>query len=413
MTIDRLTSTRCRQTGRLTLLLLLTAVLSACATSRGVAQRGGARSSVRQSTALAQTPPVRPTTTTVESAPREVRGQTPGTENNVVQAPVLPVTEARPEPPPQVVKTEPALPESDKAPALPGPPQPIVNTAVAEPPRPVRPASETVQEIAKAVPTVSELAQPLPQQPVQQGTGNLAQVREIIDGATAHCSRFPNYSCRVTRRERVGKKVGSEETMLMHFRLHPRSVYYKWLDEANTGRECIYVENMNNGKISMLGGRGDMFFTGKRMPLVDPDGILARSKSRYSIRESGLDNMVRRLERIVALQEKGDALHGVTTYQGTVQRKDVETPLHYILQKIPMGTDPAFPEGGTRHWYFEVASGRMTMMHADDPQGEFIEYYLFDRFMPNESLSDLDFNPDAVWSKTEGSGMFGKKKKSS
>jgi hypothetical protein len=187
-----------------------------------------------------------------------------------------------------------------------------------------------------------------------------------------------------------------EEQMLMNFSLQPRSVYYRWLDEKNAGRECVYVEGLNEGKLITRGGKSDFMLVGRRIA-VDPEGLLARSKSRYSITEAGLDNMVRRLERKVALQEKGDGSQGTVKYLGTQKVPEYPEDLLHLVNEIPPGADPVFPKGALRHWYFEPTSGRLVLLHATDPRGEFLEHYLFDRFIPNAALGDPDFNPDQLW----------------
>lgn len=226
---------------------------------------------------------------------------------------------------------------------------------------------------------------------------NLTEVRRVLDAANAFVAKYPDYTCRVVRRERVGERLLPQETMQMTFRSKPRSVHYKWLDESNAGRQAVYVEGQNNGKIVSLGGKSDVLFVGKTMS-VDPNGFLARGRSRYSITESGLDNMVRRLERVVRRQERNDVSLGKTEYQGIKKRSEWQAELHGIVQHIPPGADPAFPKGGIRHWYFDVVTGQMVIMHAETPKGEFIESYCFDRFTPHEKLTDASFDPQRLWS---------------
>ena len=134
-----------------------------------------------------------------------------------------------------------------------------------------------------------------------------------------------------------------------------------------------------------------------RRVTVDPDGFLARSKSRYSIRESGLDQMTARLGAVVTAVEKGDASRGTLRYAGLEKREEFAVPAHHVVHDIPPGADDAFPDGAVRHWYFHPDSGRLLLMHADDPKGEFLEYYLFERFVANPTLDDKDFDPDVLW----------------
>jgi hypothetical protein len=265
----------------------------------------------------------------------------------------------------------------------------LLNLASSKPANP--PAILEPDAIEPSAPKVNNTAM-APTEPAQ----NLAVCRDIIDRASTYFQTHEKYTCRVTRQEKVGRNIGEREIMLMNFRLSPRSVYYEWLDPANDGRECIYVEGQNEGKLISMGGKGDLLLAGRRVA-VDPDGFLAKSKSRYSIREAGLDNMVRRLDARLRKQEQGDLSEGPVMYMGRTSRDEFAGEVDYLRNDIPPGADKAFPSGGVRHWYFEPSTGRLALMYATEPGGGLLEYYLFDRFVPNEGLTDADFTPDLLW----------------
>ena len=244
------------------------------------------------------------------------------------------------------------------------------------------------------LPKIDDPDEPAPSDPRE----NLAVCRRIVGRATDFFDETDAYTCRVTRQEKVGQKKLPREVMLMDFLLRPRSVHYRWLDERNLGRECVFVEGRNDGKLVTTGGRSDFLFVGRRIS-VDPDGFLARAKSRYSIREAGLDNMVAKLRRKLDRQATGDHSQGTIRYHGTAERPEFTVRLYHFSHDIPVGADPAFPKGGTRHWYFDPRTYQLALMRATDPQGGFIEYYLFDRFVANPSLDEASFDPDALWPK--------------
>ena len=263
-----------------------------------------------------------------------------------------------------------------------------------------KPAPTASVSLASPIPNTVDVSKAIPMSmAAKDDAQNLAQVRQIVDGSRRFFEEHPKYSCRVTRQETIGHRQMPEEVMLLHFRREPRSVYYQWLDERNKGRECIYVEGRNDGKVVTLGGENDFLLTGRRVR-VDPDGILARSRSRYSITESGLDKTTARLERVVSLLEQGDPSRGQVHFEGLEKRSECVQELYHIIHHIPPGADPVFPDGAIRHWYFEPATGRLRMMFALSMEGKQLEYYRFDRLVPNELLSDHDFDPDILWSQT-------------
>lgn len=268
------------------------------------------------------------------------------------------------------------------------PPNRILDPIVAESPTsPADTASEQQVEKETLAPTN-----------LQDPAENLAFTRQIVARSMQFYQENPKFTCRLTRRERVNGKLMPMELMVMSFRLDPRSVYYKWLDDTNAGRELVYVDGQNDGKIITLGGKSDFLMTGKRVK-VDPTGILARNNGRYPITESGMDRMMERLGGQLADLAQGNKVHGEIRYMGVASRPEYAEPLDYVVHYIPPKVDKAFPVGGVRHWYFDRKTSRLVLLHADDSRGEFLEYYLFDRFLPNPALEDQDFDPDVLWPK--------------
>lgn len=74
--------------------------------------------------------------------------------------------------------------------------------------------------------------------------------------------------------------------------VQPLSVYLDFLEpKAVKGREVIWVENKNEGKLLVHQGGLARFLTVR----VDPDGPLAMRGQRYSIRQIGIENLLRQI----------------------------------------------------------------------------------------------------------------------
>ncbi|OYP36407.1 DUF1571 domain-containing protein [Rhodopirellula sp. MGV] len=85
--------------------------------------------------------------------------------------------------------------------------------------------------------------------------------------------------------------------------LAPMSVYLDYLKPSSVkGREVIWVENENEGKIVVHQGG----LAGLLTLHLDPEGSLAMRGQRYSIRSIGIENL---LEQIIGVA-KEDRLHG-------------------------------------------------------------------------------------------------------
>ena len=96
-------------------------------------------------------------------------------------------------------------------------------------------------------------------------------------------------------------------------------------------------------------------------------------------------------------QERGDTTKAKLEYAGLVKREEFPSPVHQVIVRIPQGVDPKFPSGALRHSFFEAKTGRLALIHAEDAKGELQEYYLFERLIANDTLSDKDFDPALLW----------------
>jgi hypothetical protein len=120
-----------------------------------------------------------------------------------------------------------------------------------------------------------------------------------------HCLRrcqqeVTGYRALLIKRERLGGTLHDEEQVDVAFREHPYSTLMRW---RNGKRSVLYVEGENNGKLLVH----PSFLGILRYNEVDPDNPLVRRESRYSIKESSIqDGMVRTLRDWTRVKNKGD-----------------------------------------------------------------------------------------------------------
>ncbi len=112
-----------------------------------------------------------------------------------------------------------------------------------------------------------------------------------------------DYTALLVKRERVDGTLGQHEFMEVKVRnrkvsdgqlVQPLSVYINFVKPTTVkGREVIYVENANDGKIVAHEGG----FKGKFLPTVSipPTGILAMRGQRYPMTEIGVENLIEKL----------------------------------------------------------------------------------------------------------------------
>lgn len=111
--------------------------------------------------------------------------------------------------------------------------------------------------------------------------------------ARSKLQTIPDYVATFTRQERVGGKLLTRESTDLKVRHAPFSVYMKWNEGSDIGRELLYVEGLNDNRMLVKkGGQvGEMLPTFK----VDPTSDLAMKESRYPVTTSGLLKLVEKI----------------------------------------------------------------------------------------------------------------------
>lgn len=128
------------------------------------------------------------------------------------------------------------------------------------------------------------------------------------DGVARIRAELHDYDCTIVKRERISGKLGNQETMYAKIRnrkivdgrtVVPFAVYLRFEKPENLkGREVLYVEGKNNGKmwVREAGSLGKL----AGVLSLDPKGSLAMRGQLYPITEIGLENL------LVKLLEKGN-----------------------------------------------------------------------------------------------------------
>ena len=120
-------------------------------------------------------------------------------------------------------------------------------------------------------------------------------LRWATDGLK-NAEQISDYSATLVKRERIGGKLGGYEYIFCKIRHKPFSVYLYFLEPKELrGREVIYVEGRNDGKLRAHGvGWQKTFGTIS----LNPKGAFAMQGQLYPLTEIGLLTLVRRLVEI-------------------------------------------------------------------------------------------------------------------
>jgi hypothetical protein len=129
----------------------------------------------------------------------------------------------------------------------------------------------------------------------------LARALALARHSLQTLEKVKDYTCVFTKRELVGGAV-SEEKDTMKLRHEPLSVYLRVMEPASSaGQEVIFVAGRNDGDlIAHTVGFGSNVIG--RVSL-DPEGMIAKRGNRYTIKDVGLKNLVKKLIDLGSRQE--------------------------------------------------------------------------------------------------------------
>jgi hypothetical protein len=217
-------------------------------------------------------------------------------------------------------------------------------------------------------------------------------------------TQVTDYTAVLIKRERIADELGDNEFMFIKVRNRkmegdkvtvPFSVYLAFLKPAAVkGREVIYVENANEGKlIAHEGGMKRVLGTHR----LEPDGYLAMAGQKYPLTDIGIENL------LVKLIEKGQRdrqygpchvkLEGGAKVGGRdcsiLEVMHAEKKPHYEFHKAQIFMD--------NEWKIPVRYAAFNWPESQEDEPEVIEEYTYQNIKINVGLTDKDFdfaNPD-------------------
>jgi hypothetical protein len=112
----------------------------------------------------------------------------------------------------------------------------------------------------------------------------------LLEKGQRYISSVPDYTSTLYKQERIDGVLNEPSFMQVKIRHEPFSVYMKWIEGNDPGRELLYVENENDGEMLIkLGG-----VKGRMMPTLklNPTGDMAMKEARYPVTTVGLKNAI-------------------------------------------------------------------------------------------------------------------------
>ena len=213
----------------------------------------------------------------------------------------------------------------------------------------------------------------------------------IARHSLATLEKIEDYTCVFSKRERVGDELQPEERDKLKIRHRPFSVYMRVIEPSSSaGQEVIFVKGRNDGNlIAHTTGFGSNVIG--RVSL-DPEGFIAKRGNRYTIKDVGLANLVKKL---IDLGSKKELFRDSTVSIEKTEFSDRPCTQVEIRSPRPVGT-------------FTLAIARIVVddemdvpVHFEShewPAGEskavLSETYSYYELKLNVGLTDRDFDPD-------------------
>ena len=211
-----------------------------------------------------------------------------------------------------------------------------------------------------------------------------------------------DYTCRITKQERIRGDLQQEEYMDAKVRnrkvdeggklIAPLSVYMKFIGPRDiAGRECIWVEGQNNNKMRAHEGG----VKGRFLPSVwlDPDGPIAMNGQLHPIYDIGIENLVIKLIERGQKEKKFDEckvdfipnakINGrictVLTVMHPIQRPHFE----FHKAEIFIDDELKIPVRYAAYFWPKQNAGKDDLLEA----------YTYTNLKVNVGLTDADFDP--------------------
>ncbi len=257
----------------------------------------------------------------------------------------------------------------------------------------------SIPDSPKTVELPRESGKELKPKPNSTANADHKAVRELVTTAAKKYADVPDYEAKLSKREAVGGKAQPLEEIQYRFRKDPLSVHMKVVGSVGEGREVMYVKGQNDGKMTVVTGKGDniLFGAGKKMTF-DPDDSMVTSKSRYRIYEAGLGRPISFLTKYLDDAEAGKRPADSVKSLGKIERKEYSAPMLGAEVILAPGDETQLPKGGKRHYFFDAdpksqSLGLPILIISFDHADKEVEYYCFTDFKLPAKFTDADFDP--------------------
>ena len=225
-----------------------------------------------------------------------------------------------------------------------------------------------------------------------EGNGAKRLLLSLLESARRRLDRVQGYTATFRRQERIGGKLGPEQTLRLKSRPEPFAIYLKFV-APHPGKEVVFAKGRHDDKL--VAHNGD--WKDRLIPRLklDPAGALALADSRHPITEAGLVNLTDRLIRFrrmdLADTDAVTVLDRVADPDGKARPRSIHT--HTVRKpdrpfaRVEVHYDPE------TFLPVRIASYDWPAPGEDPVPPQLAERYSYDDLNLDARLTDLDFDP--------------------
>ena len=255
-----------------------------------------------------------------------------------------------------------------------------------------------VLESASSTNSVESAVSKKQEETADENRVNLQHKISLLEKGDAFLAGIDGYCATLAKQEVVGSELLDEQTIQMKCRHKPFSVYLNWLT-VDPGREVIYIEGQNDGKMIAHDGGWKA-----RIPAftLDPECRLAMRDARYPVTTAGIANLAKTMLDIHREDLQRDSV--ATCLAEENQSFDGRGCTVFTTQYKSPGTSPTYRKSITYiddEWNLPVYSRHFAWTESGKGTNEddldastLIESYSFTDLKLSHPLSDSDFDRD-------------------
>ncbi len=203
--------------------------------------------------------------------------------------------------------------------------------------------------------------------------------------AKSRAHELTSYTAILEMQEEVNGSLREMNNIQFKFRQEPFSVYMRWT--AN-GKEALFVRGRNDDRLLAKPANGLAAL--KRLWRLDPDSRMAKQSCRYPITESGIENLVNRVDQFYAGRSDWSAAVNCSVTKSSQAGRSV-TKYSMLFRD-----ESVSPEYLKSQLCFDQATGLLTDVRnfgwTDDKSPRIIEHYAYSEIDLSAILNDNDFD---------------------